>query len=130
MGLIVDSPLSTLTFLRFAPNLELLDVSGCRNLVDDDFTIVKDLSSLCQLYVSFTAVKPHTLADIVQHKSITVLDACGVKFGVTSCKSVLEHVKDSIVSLSISLDIEVSEQAFKHELRHHLKKCRINIHRQ
>jgi len=46
-------------------------------MVDDDFTIVKELSALCQLYVSFTAMKPHTHADIVQHKSITVLDAWG-----------------------------------------------------
>ena len=61
--------------MRFAPNLELLDMSGCRHLVDDNFTIVQDLSALCQLYVSLTEVKPHTLADIVQHKSITVLDA-------------------------------------------------------
>jgi len=59
--------------MHFAPNLELLNVSGCRHLVDDEFTIVKDLSALCQLYVSFTVVKPHILADIVQHKSITVL---------------------------------------------------------
>lgn len=126
---LADMPLSTLSFLKSTPNLEILNLSGCRNLVNADFLVLKSISSLQQLYVSFTAVTAATLVEIVKGKSIIVLDACGVSFTVATCKSVLESLQNNIISLSISLDSVISESEFRHELRFHSHNCPIHIYR-
>lgn len=37
---LTDSKLSTLQFLHFTPNLEILNLSGCKNLRDTDFIVI------------------------------------------------------------------------------------------
>jgi len=92
------------------------------------FFILESLEAFQKLYVSFTAVTAETLLQIVRNKNITVLDACGVNFSVATCTSILDSVQN-IKSLSISLDSDISETEFRHELRLSNQNCSIHIHR-
>ena len=105
---LTDKPLSTLAFLRLAPNSKCLSLSGCKNLVHDNFFILGSLEALQKLFVSFTAVTAETLFQIVRNKYITVLDVYGVHLSVAACNSILNSVQN-IKSLSISLDSDILE---------------------
>ena len=39
---LTNSKISTLCFLSYTLNLEILNLSGCRNLVDEDFNVIKN----------------------------------------------------------------------------------------
>lgn len=84
---LTDSKLSTLCFLTYTLNLEILNLSGCRNLVDDDFRVITNCSKLDQLYVSFTAISPGVIVEISEKLDLISLDACAVHFTLIECKS-------------------------------------------
>ena len=84
--------ISTLSFLRFTPNSETVNFTGCRNLRDDDFIILKEWDKIDQIYVSFTDVKPGTLFLIIQNKPVKVLGACGVEFKLQDCSQLMSKV--------------------------------------
>ncbi|XP_045162833.1 uncharacterized protein LOC123527441 [Mercenaria mercenaria] len=53
---ISEAPISTLCWLYNAPNIRVLDLSGCSLLVDEDFQVFVDCFNLEQLYLSFTNI--------------------------------------------------------------------------
>ena len=59
-----ECELSSLRFLKYMPDLEILNVSGCKNLVDKDFVAVKYCNKFNQLYVSFTAISPSSVISL------------------------------------------------------------------
>ena len=86
---ITDCPVSTLCFLKFLPNIEILNVSDCKNLVDADFHVLKFCGKLCQLYVSFTKVTPDTLLSVCDSLTLIVLDVSGIPLNFRQCERLL-----------------------------------------
>ena len=83
---ITDCPVSTLCFLKFLPNIEILNVSDCKNLVDADFHVVKTCKNLSQLYVAFTKISPDTLLSICSCLTLIVVDASGIPLQLGHCE--------------------------------------------
>jgi hypothetical protein len=113
---ITDSKLSTLCFLYGAPNLEIVNLSGCRNLIDDDCLVLKESKKLEQIYVSFTKILPETLQIICENKPLISVDACGVKLNIDNCRNILQNTRGELVHLHISLSSAVTKEGFKQEI--------------
>ena len=111
-----DSKLSTLCFLYEAHNLELVNLSGCTNLVDEDFLVLKENAKLEHIYVSFTRISPNTLQIICENKPLIVVDACNVKLNVEECRNILINTRGDIVYFHISLCWCVNAEEFKQEI--------------
>ena len=77
-----NSKLSILCFLSYTLNLEIVNLSGCLNLVDEDFKVIIFFSKLDQLYVSFTAISPAVIVTISEKLDLISLDACAVPFSM------------------------------------------------
>ena len=113
----IDNPVSTLSFLKYTPNVQIVDFSGCHNLRDDDFLALLECKELDQIYVSFTDISPKTLCAIVKGKSVTVLDACAVEFDINECKQILSQICVSLLSFNLSLKEGVEIHDFNREIR-------------
>lgn len=120
---VTNCKLSTLCFLNFLPNLEILNVSDCRNLVDADFQAVKSCDKLTQLYVSFTRIKPDTIVSICAKLTLTVLDASGIPLQVGHCERILSHV---LLYFQVTLDTFDDEPLF-HGLFDRYRDCSVHV---
>jgi hypothetical protein len=125
---LVDCPLSTLCFIKQIPNLEIVNFTGCKNLKDDDFIILKNCPGLEQIYFSFTDVKPQTILEIVRGKSLTVIDACGIDFKLCEIRNILSEVFGSLLSFSISLHDDLDIHSFNHNIRDYYIDCSFHIY--
>ena len=85
---ITDCPMSTLCFLNFLQNIEILNVSDCRNLFDADFSVVKTCKNLSQLYVAFTKITPDTILSICSCLTLKVVDASGIPLQLRHCERI------------------------------------------
>ena len=110
---LTDVRISTLCFLYSAPQLKTLNVSGCKQLIDEDFLVLKSCQKLEQIYVSFTNIAPETLELICQNKALIVVDACDVHLQLDQCRNILANTVGHIVYLHISLHSSVVEEDFK-----------------
>ena len=113
---LTDLPISTLCFITYTPNIEVLNLTGCTNLVDNDFLILQNATKLDQIYLSFTSVQPTTVCKIVKGKNLTVIDVCGVQFTISQCREVLQHCRDTLLYFHLTLDDSVSESDFNREI--------------
>lgn len=43
---LTDCNVSTICFLKFLPDLEILNLSGCRKLIDEDFVVLNECEKL------------------------------------------------------------------------------------
>jgi len=114
---LTDLPLSTLCFLVNTPNIEVLNLSGCTNLVDEDFMVLKTVTHVDQLYLSFTNISNNTLCEIVRGKSLLVLDVCGVPLTIATCHQVLSATHTSLITFDLSLDNGISVQDFNRQVK-------------
>ena len=113
---LVDLPISTLCFVENTPNIEILNLSGCVNLVNDDFLVLKGATRLDQLYLSFTNISGETLCEIVRGKSLIVLDVSGVPLSLDLCHRVLRLLASTLVAFHLSLEGGVQEMQFNREI--------------
>jgi hypothetical protein len=111
-----EAPISTLCFLYGAPNLMILDLSGCKHLFDEDFYVLKSCHKLEQLYLGFTHVKAETLETICRNKALSVVDACEIYLQIDHCRNILENTIGHIVYLHISLHTSVLFEDFKSQI--------------
>lgn len=86
---ITDCPVSTLCFLKFLPNVEILNVSDCKNLVNADFHVIKSCNNLSQLYLSFTKITPKKIVSICESLTLIVLDISGIPIHLGQCERLL-----------------------------------------
>ena len=107
---ITDCPVSTLCFLKFLPNLEILNVSDCKNLVDADFHVLKSCGNLRQLYVSFTKVKPNTLLSVCDYLTLIILDVSGIPLNFRQCERLLHP---GLVYFQLTPDNQDDEPLFQ-----------------
>ena len=127
---LTDVPISTLCFSLNTPNIEILNLSGCINLNDDDFHVLKNLVKLEQLYVSFTSIYQNTVCEIVRGKQLSVLDVCGVELSIETCNLVLRSCHSSLLFFHLSVDQSVSEQQFNRAIRDKFIDVNIKIYKQ
>lgn len=120
--------LSTLCFLKYTPNLEILNVSSCMNLKDDDFAALKHCTKLEKLYLSFTEVTAETIVKLCEQIQLTVLDICGIRFSLENCHSLLALQYSSLLHCHLSLQNTVSTQEFQTQVQDQYFFCRFRIH--
>jgi hypothetical protein len=90
------------------PRLEILNVSECDNLVDNDFRVISEVQTLDQLYLSYTNVKASTVVDIGTSLELLVLDASGIIMTVEQCDKILNMEMHYI---QVSFDSNESERS-------------------
>ena len=84
----MDIPMSTLSFLNFLQNIEILNVSDCRNLFDADFSVVKTCKNLSQMYADFTIITPDTILSICDCLTLIVVDVAGIPLQLGHCERI------------------------------------------
>lgn len=83
------TPISTWSYLSESRHLEIVNVSECENLRDKEFIVLENCNKLEHLYVGFTKIQPSTVQRLCVAKLLDALDACGIKFDVQQCHSIL-----------------------------------------
>ncbi|CAH1774621.1 unnamed protein product [Owenia fusiformis] len=111
--------ISTLTFLRFLPNLEVLSLSYCLNLVSEDIIALQWCHKIEQLYVSHTAIDALELTTVCMKEKFPNLfsvEAQGIEFTYLQiCQLLNAVVKLSYFGLSLfpTLPLRTFNLAFK-----------------
>lgn len=123
---LTESKLSTLQFLHFTPNLEILNLSGCKNLRDTDFIVIADCIKLDQLYLSFTNISPTVLVKLAKSLDLISLDACAVALSLNECKTIIENLK-KITFFHLSPK-DISNSEFDQEVRHVYQDCCFSLY--
>jgi hypothetical protein len=126
---LTDLPISTLCFIKNTPNIQILDLSGCTNLIDDDFRVLKKTRDIDQLYLSFTNITGKTLIEIVCDKTLIVLDVCGVRLSLENCKTILHSCFSSLLTFHLSLEEDVTERQFNEEVRNIYRDIAFHVYR-
>lgn len=117
---LTECKLSTLCLLEYLPNLEILNVSDCPNLIDDDFHAIRYCKKLDHLYVSFSRITPSTVVSINTELRLTVLDVSGIKFSLEQCRQLFEASYETLLFVNISLEDSESAQGFERLLRYYV----------
>lgn len=118
--------LSTLCFLPMLCNLEILNVSECTNLVNEDFEIISKLANLDHLYVSFTNIRPDTIAFVCESLTLSVLDISGIKLNIEQCVRILQP---DLAYLHLSVESQEDEIWLKGFVSRHYESLSVNIYR-
>ena len=113
---VTDAPISTLGFIVNAPNIQLLNLSGCKNLLDVDFAVIADCTKLDQLYLSFTHISPETLVSIIRGRRLTVLDICNVQLSIEHCEQILAGCWETLLYFHLSLQEGISSNSFRSQI--------------
>ena len=88
---LTGTPISITCFLQLLPNLEILDLSQCPNLNDNDFHAVSVCHKLENLHLSFNDLDPKTVTGIVScTPTLQVLDICGIQLKYIDFISILD----------------------------------------
>lgn len=122
-----ETRISTLCFLLESPNIEILDLSGCKNLIDEDFLIIRKCQKVEQLYLSFTHVSTESLKAITYSLTLFTLDVCGIKFSLADCDAILRHSYKSLLFFYSSVLDTEEREAFETEIIDHYIDCSITI---
>ena len=123
-----DCELSSLCFLKCTPNLEILNVSGCKNLIDQDFTALKYCSKINQLYVSFTAIYPSSLISLCSILTLNVLDMCAIPFKLKEIESLMQLSYSTLVYVHLSLDSTLDVTVFRQFIAKRYLDCSFSIY--
>ncbi|CAH1782354.1 unnamed protein product [Owenia fusiformis] len=76
-------PVSTLIVLRHLPNIEILSLLHCNNLVPDDITAIRHCNRIEQLYISHTGITAISLLDVLcreRFENLFCIDCQGIEF--------------------------------------------------
>ena len=101
---LTDCKLSTC--FQCLPNIQILNLSGCHNLADDDFLVIQKCLKLEQLYVSFTNIKPTTIMFLSSKLKLSVLEACAVPLGINDIESVFSYCYRTLLYVHLTLSSE------------------------
>lgn len=109
--------ISSTCFLQYLPNLEILDLSECENLIDCDFHVVSQCHKLQNLYLSFDKVNPKTIKDIVSCiPQLEILDISGIFLKFFEVTSILDQCYWTLMSIYLSVDSSVNEEDLHREI--------------
>lgn len=88
-------------------------VSGCNNLVNDDFLAIQNCTNIEQLYVSFTEIKPSTIVVLTSKLCLTVLEACAIPFGINDIQSIFSACYTTLLYVQLTLADNIHEKIFR-----------------
>ena len=89
---ISGSPVSTLCFLSYLPNIEILNVSDCTNLTDTDIKAVTVCKKLDHLYLSNLNISSSTVVQICDYLDLIVLDVTSDRMLISDCERILYNM--------------------------------------
>ncbi|CAH1798895.1 unnamed protein product [Owenia fusiformis] len=97
--------MSTLSFLRYLPRLEILSLSRCENITDDDLSAIKYVPKLEQLYISHMGLSAsQVLFNLTKHRlhNLYALDCQGVEFIFTEALTMMV-IQKHLIFFGLSL---------------------------
>jgi len=122
--------ISTLCFLSNLNNVSIVNISECRNLVDDDFKVLYTCSKVDQLFVSFTKISPATAVELSRHLNLVVYDVCGIKLKIEQCEEILDNSYQTLLMFHISMIGDgIDEQSVDRRLRSVYLETSVYTHR-
>ena len=86
---ISECKLSTLYFLQYMSSLSILNVSECKNLVDEDFKVISLCTGLDQLDLSYNSISLGTITSVCSVLDLIVLDLSGVPITSDVCEAII-----------------------------------------
>lgn len=116
---------STLGFLQCIPNIKILNLSECANLVDADVEVISTLHTLDHLYLSFTNITPNAIVRICAYLRLSVLDTSGIPFKLWHCAQVL---KPDLAFVYLSLE-RSGDEAWLYGMCKLYNNLAVHIHR-
>ena len=122
---LTECRLSTLCFLPFLINVEILNLSDCKNLISEDFEVISSLKKLDQLYLSFTNISPDTIVRVCEPLTLTVLDTTGISLNIEHCVRIL---KPELLFFHVTLESEEDEIWLKGLVARQYKDLTLRIH--
>lgn len=122
---LTECRLSTLCFLPSLTNIEILNLSECRNLVSEDFEVISSLQKLDHLYLSFTNISPETTVRICEPLTLTVLDTSGIPLNIQHCARIL---KPDLLFFHLTLESQEDKIWLKGLVAGHYKNITLNFY--
>jgi hypothetical protein len=124
---LTECRLSTLCFLPFLTNIEILNLSECKNLVSEDFEVISSLKKLDQLYLSYTNITPEAIVSICEPLVLTVLDVAGIPLNI---QYIVRILKPELLFFHLTLESQEDEIWLKGIITGHYKDLSLHIIRQ
>lgn len=124
-----DSTITSLSFLRKTPELEVLDLTGCKLLHDSEFLEIHNCTKLDHLFLSFTNITPYTFVAVASKQNLITLDGCGIELNVSQCKRILKENCRHLQYFSLSLAASVNHYLFESEITSVFCDCQFNIYK-
>lgn len=122
--------LSSLSFLPFVPNLQILCLAHCTNLVDKELKFLSQCKYLDQIDLSFTFI---TGREVIQHIvtnhniNLTPLDMRGTQVSVENCSSILKRFSETLLFFSINRPQFDTEKQHLEEIAANYSDCFISF---
>lgn len=114
------STISSLCFMQFLPNLEVVDLSDCRNLCDADFKVIYHCKKLEFLNLSFNFINVSTIAAIVTDKPhLCALEIYGIGVTIADCHTILCNCYKTLDYFYLSLSPFECEAEFYDMIHNH-----------
>lgn len=126
---LTNCKISTLCFLKCLPNIQILNVSGCNNLVNDDFLAIQNCTNIDQLYVSFTEIKPSTIVVLTSKLCFTVLESCAIPLGINDIQSIFSASYTTLLYVQLTLADTIDEKLFRQNFCQRYIDCSIQIYK-
>ena len=126
---LTNCKISTLCFLKCLPNIQILNVSGCNNLVNDDFLAIQNCTNIDQLYVSFTEIKPSTIVLLISKLCLTVLESCAIPLGINDIQSIFSASYTTLLYVQLTLADTIDEKLFRQNFCQRYIDCSIQIYK-
>lgn len=116
-------------FFQCLPNIQILNLSGCHNVVDDDFLVIQKCLKLEQLYVSFTNIKPTTIVFLSSELKLSVLEACAVPLSINDIESVFSYCYRTLLYVHLTLSNDIDKAEFQRSFGRRYIDCSIQIYK-
>ncbi|CAH1792386.1 unnamed protein product [Owenia fusiformis] len=107
--------ISTLTFLRFTPNLKVLSIEHCNNLVSDDIASLKYCKNVEQIHMSHTGITARSIFELCakcRFGELIVLDCQGIEF-IFSETLALTTIQKDLIYFGLSLFPTFTRETFE-----------------
>lgn len=127
---IVSYRLCRTSFLPFVPNLQILCLAHCTNLVDKELKFLSQCKYLDQIDLSFTFI---TGRGVIQHIvtnhniNLTSLDMRGTQVSVENCSSILKRFSETLLFFSINRPQFDTEKQHLEEIAANYSDCFISF---
>ena len=112
LDLTACAKLSQLAFLQsVGHNLDVLMLSECENINENEFSNLFYCSSLKALHVAFTKITPDIILNtVMQNECLEIIDAAGIYFQFQCLRQILNSHKNAFIMVSLHEDVTPDEK--------------------